>query len=194
MIQFLDRTFNLLLNAAGFSGLSDPHQILIAVVIGTATVLWNSSLVPRWALMAFFSLMTLAVFVALYALLFGLRPTCIYVYEQSKPVFADSDTRKLSWSEVRNLDCATLWVARNELYYRSNYCFFTPIGYAYFDNDARCDPAIENPQTAVAAENAKLFRLMETRKGCPNPIASCRQLGGVKASRLRLNRPTAKEE
>jgi hypothetical protein len=86
MIQLLDRTFNLLLNAAGFSGLNDPHQILIAVVIGTATVLWNSTLVPRWALMSFFTLMGMAAFVALYALLFGLRSTCIYVYDEGRPV------------------------------------------------------------------------------------------------------------
>ena len=55
MVYFLDTGVNLLLNLAGFTGLGDPHQILIAVVLGTAAVLWNSTLVPKWALGAFFS-------------------------------------------------------------------------------------------------------------------------------------------
>lgn len=190
MVQFLDALVNLALNAAGFTGLADPHQIIIAIVIGTATVLWNSSLVPRWAMIAFFSLMGLAATIALYALLLGVRPTCIYVYDQRTPVLADSATRKLDWGEVRDLDCADLWVARNELYRRANYCFLTPIAVGYFENDASCDPAVEEPSGDVAKENIKLIQRVERRRGCPSPIDSCRRLGKSRASALKLSRPT----
>lgn len=194
MVYFLDSSVNLILNIAGFSGLADPHQILIAVVLGTAAVLWNSTLVPRWALTAFFSLMFLASCVAVYALALGRQPTCIYAYDASKPVIPDSLERKLTWDEVRRYDCPTLWVARNEMYVRSNYCFFTPIGYSYFGNDATCDPAVEKPKTEIGEENAKIMARMEARKGCPSPMDSCRKLGRVAASRLDIERSTLKEQ
>ena len=194
MVYFLDTAVNLALNVAGFTGLTDPLQILIAVVLGTAAVLWNSSLVPKWALSAFFSIMILASAVAVYALVLGRQPTCIYEYDEAKPVFTDTLTRKLTWAEVRNLDCPTLWVARNEMYYRSNYCFFSPISYSYFGNEAKCDPGIEEPSTPIAVENAKVIARMEKRKGCPAPMDSCRRLGKVGSSRLVIKRPTLKEE
>ncbi len=194
MVYFLDSIVNLALNAAGFTGLNDPHQILIAVVLGTAAVLWNSTLVPKWALVAFFTLMVLASCVAIYALALGRQPTCIYNYDASKPVIADSLERKLSWDEVRKMDCSTLWVARNEMYLRSNYCFFTPLGYSYFGNDATCDPNVEKPFTAVGEENAKIIGRMEVRKACPAPMDSCKKLGSVVASHLDLKRSTVKEE
>lgn len=193
MVYFLDSSVNLLLNLAGFTGLGSPHQILIAVVLGTAAVLWNSSLVPRWALQAFFSLMLLASCVAIYALALGRQPSCIYTYVPSKPIFADSLTRKLGWNEVRNLDCPTLWVARNEMYARSNYCFFTPTGFSYFHNDTTCDPGIEEPSTAIGRENALLMRRMEARKGC-KAMEACQKLSRVPSSRLDLDRPTLKEQ
>jgi hypothetical protein len=194
MVQFIDSLINLALNAAGFTGLTDPHQIIIAIVIGTATVLWNSSLVPRWAMIAFFSLMGLAATIALYALLLGVRPTCIYTYDARKPVFADSATRKLGWGEVRALDCADLWVARNEVYLRANYCFVTPIAVGYFDNDASCDPSVEEPAGEAVKDNVKLIQRVERRRGCPNPIDSCRRLGKSRASQLKLARPTIGEQ
>ncbi len=193
MVYFLDTGVNLMLNLAGFSGLGDPHQILIAVVLGTAAVLWNSSLVPKWALGAFFSLMMLASCVAIYALALGRQPTCVYAYDASKPVVADSLTRKLTWEELRKMDCPTLWVARNELYARSNYCFFTPIGYSYFGNDATCDPTIENPNTPIGVENARAIGRMSARKGCAAPMDSCKKLGRVTSSKLELDRRTVKE-
>lgn len=194
MVYFLDTGVNLMLNIAGFTGLTDPHQILIAVVLGTAAVLWNSTLVPRWALTVFFSLMTLASAVAVYALALGRQPTCVYAYDETKPVFADSLTRKLTWPEVRNLDCPTLWVARNEMYYRGKYCFFTPIAFSYFGNDATCDPDIDGPQTPIGQDNATIIARMEKRKNCPAPLDSCKKLGKVSASRIELKRQTAKEE
>lgn len=194
MVYFLDAGVNLLLNMAGLTGLTDPHQILIAVVLASAAVLWNSTLVPRWALSAFFTLMALSTAVALYALALGRQPACIYMYDDAKPVVADSLTRKLTWAEVRNLDCPTLWVARNELYHRSNYCFFTPIAYSYFGNDAKCDPAIEEPSSVIGADNARLISRMEKRKGCPTPLDACRKLGKVGSSRLVMDRPTRRDE
>ena len=194
MVYFLDNVVNLALNVAGFSGLGDPHQILIAVVLGTAAVLWNSTLVPKWALGAFFSLMGLASCVAIYALALGRQPTCVYAYDAAKPVIADSLERKLTWDEVRRMDCPTLWVARNEMYVRSNYCFFTPIGYSYFGNDATCDPNVEKPSSLTGEDNAKIIGRMEARKGCPTPMDSCKKLGKVAASRLDLKRSTLKEE
>ena len=194
MVYFLDNVVNLALNVAGFSGLGDPHQILIAVVLGTAAVLWNSTLVPKWALGAFFSLTGLASCVAIYALALGRQPTCVYAYDAAKPVIADSLERKLTWDEVRRMDCPTLWVARNEMYVRSNYCFFTPIGYSYFGNDATCDPNVENPSSLTGEDNAKIIGRMEARKGCPTPMDSCKKLGKVSASRLDLKRSTLKEE
>lgn len=194
MVYFLDTAVNLALNVAGFTGLADPHQILIAVVLGTAAVLWNSTLLPRWVMTAFFALMFLASAVAIYALALGRQPMCVFAYDTAKPVIPDSLERKLGWDEVRKLDCATLWVARNEMYLRSNYCFFTPIGYSYFGNDATCDPNIEKPATAIGEENAKIIGRMEARKGCPAPLDNCRKLAGVKSTRAVLNRSTAREE
>ena len=124
----------------------------------------------------------------------GRQPPCLYSYDDTKPVIADSLTRKLAWAEVRSLDCPTLWVARNELYYRSNYCFFTPIAYSYFGNDAKCDPASEDPGTPTGIDNAKLIKRMEARKSCPQPLDSCRKLGKVAASRLVISRPTRDEQ
>lgn len=193
MVYFLDTSVNLLLNLAGFSGMGDPHQILIAVVLGTAAVLWNSTLVPKWALGAFFSIMALASSVAIYALALGRQPTCIYEYDTSKPVVADSLTRKLTWDELRKMDCPTLWVARNEMYARSNYCFFTPIGYSYFGNDATCDPNVENPSTPIGEENARAIGRMSARKGCAAPMDSCKKLGRVSSSKLEIKRQTVKE-
>lgn len=130
MVYCLDSVTNLALNAAGFTGLNDPHQILIAVVLGSAAVLWNSTLLPKWVMVTFFSLMFLASAVAVYALALGRQPTCIYAYDAQKPVIANSLEQKLTWEHVRKYDCPTLWVARNEIFLRSNYCFFTPIGYS----------------------------------------------------------------
>jgi YARHG domain len=194
MVYFLDSVVNLALNAAGFTGLNDPHQILIAVVLGTAAVLWNSTLVPKWALASFFTLMLLASSVAIYALALGRQPTCVYNYDSSKPVIADSLERKMTWDEVRKMDCPTLWVARNEMYLRSNYCFFTPLGYSYFGNDATCDPNVEKPSSAVGEENAKIIGRMEARKACPSPMDSCKKLGSVVSSHLDLKRSTLKEQ
>lgn len=194
MVYFLDSLVNLALNAAGFTGLNDPHQILIAVVLGSAAVLWNSTLLPKWVMAMFFSLMFLASAVAVYALALDRQPTCIYAYDPQKPVIADSLERKLSWDEVRKFDCPTLWVARNELFLRSNYCFFTPIGYSYFGNDASCDPNVEKPSSAIGEENAKIISRMEQRKGCTQPLESCKKLGRVSSSRLDLNRTTSKED
>jgi hypothetical protein len=137
--------------------------------------------------------MFLASIVAAYALLLDRQPTCVFAYDAEKPVIADSLDRKLSWDEVRKFDCPTLWVARNELYLRSNYCFFTPIGYSYFGNDATCDPSVEKPGTAIGEENARVIGRMEARKGCPAPLDSCRKLGKVSSSKLDLKRSTLKE-
>lgn len=194
MVYFLDSGVNLALNVAGFTGLGDPHQILIAVVLGTAAVLWNSSLVPKWALGAFFSIMAIASAVAIYALALGRQPTCIYAYDPEKPVIADSSERKLTWNEVRPLDCPTLWVARNEIYRRSNYCFFTPIGFSYFGNEATCDPNIDKPATEIGNDNAQVIARMSARKGCPSHMDRRRKLGRVTSSKLILDRTTVKED
>jgi hypothetical protein len=194
MVYTLDSGVNLLLNLAGFTGLGDPAQILIAIVLASAAVLWNATLVPRWAMTAFFTLMFLAACVAVYALVLGRQSTCIYAYDRDKPVFADSLERKLSWQEVRQLDCATLWVARNEIYDRSNYCFFTPTAHAYFSNDATCDPAIERASSDIGNSNIGLIARMEKRKGCAAVGDSCRRLGRAASSRLQMSRPTVESE
>ena len=194
MVYFLDTGVNLALNVAGFTGLGDPFQILIAVVLGTAAVLWNSTLLPRWVMTAFFALMFMASAVAVYALALGRQPTCIFAYDASKPVLPDSLERKLTWEEVRRLDCPALWVARNEMYFRSNYCFFTPIGYSYFGNDVTCDPAVEKPKTEIGEDNAKIIARMEARKGCPSPMNSCMKLSNVSSTRRDIGRRTLREQ
>lgn len=193
MVYFLDSSVNLLLNFAGFTGLGDPHQILIAVVLGSAAVLWNSSLVPKWALSAFFAIMTLASFVAIYALFLGRQPACVYAYDPQKAVIGDSLERRLTWQDIRDFDCPTLWVARNELFYRSNYCFFTPIAYSYFGNQETCDPAVEKPNTEIGDNNAHIIARLETRKGCLVPLESCIRLRQVSSSKLDLDRQTVKD-
>ena len=77
MVYFLDSGVNLLLNVAGFAGLESPHQVLIAIVLASGAVLWNQTLVPRWALTAFFTLMFIAATVVVFALVSGLQSTCV---------------------------------------------------------------------------------------------------------------------
>ena len=88
MVYFLDRGVNLLLNVAGFAGLEVPHQSFdrSRARLGSRT-LEPCCLVPRWALTAFFTLMFLAATVATIALVSGLQPTCIYSYDETRPIF-----------------------------------------------------------------------------------------------------------
>jgi YARHG domain len=108
-------------------------------------------------------------------------------------VAADSLTRKLSWEELRRIDCTTLWVARNKMYARSNACLSTPIGYWYFGKDATCDPTIESPNTPIDEENARAIGRMLARNRCVTPLDSCKKLGRVASSKLDLDRRTVKE-
>ena len=49
-------------------------------------MLWNQTLVPRWALTAFFTLMFIAATVAVFAVVSGLQSTCVYSYDEKKPI------------------------------------------------------------------------------------------------------------
>lgn len=191
MIYTLDTGVNLMLNAAGITGLGEPGQILVATILAAGAVAWNATRLPAWSLALAVLLISAAGAVAMYALLFGRQPTCLYAYESTKPVFSDTLDRRLSWQEVRPLDCASLWVARNEIYARSNYCFFTPVAHAYFSNDATCDPAVEQASTAIGNANIALIARMEQRKGCGRRGDMCHRLDSARSSRLDLTRPTS---
>jgi hypothetical protein len=185
----MDFAMNGLLNVFEFLGIENANQIIILVIILAFGLMYKLGEMAKWVVGIFMLIMAVSLITALYQIAFDARAQCIYAYDDAKPVFADSLQRPLGWNEMHDLNCPTLWVARNEIFYRSGYCFFTPMGYAYFEGeDRKCNHEIDEASTVIGNQNARSLGQLERRKGCVAPPSSCRDLSRVPASKLMLTR------
>jgi hypothetical protein len=191
----MDLVMNGLLNIFEFLGIEHANQIIIFIMILAFGLMYKLSEMSKWIVGIFLVIMGISLATALYQIVYDARAQCIYAYDDSKPVFADSLTRKLEWEDIRKLNCPTLWVARNEIYHRSKYCFFTPRGFAYFESGQKtCDFNVSNASTPIGNANVKLISSLERRKGCRSPPSSCRAFSRVPSSRLILSRAPLKAQ
>ena len=191
----MDFLMNVLLNVFEFLGIEHANQIIILVMILGFGLMYKLGEMAKWVVGAFLFLMSVSLVTAIYQIAFNARAQCIYAYDDTKPIFKDSLERALQWDEVRGLNCPTLWVARNEIYYRSNYCFFSSMGYAYFESgDRKCDPEIDAATTDIGKKNVETIAVLEKRKFCVIPPSRCRKLSRVSSSKLILTRGPLQED
>ncbi len=186
---------NILLNMFEFLGINHANQIIIFIIILALGIMYKLREMALWVVLFFLAIMGVSLATAIYQIAFNARAQCVYTYDATKPVIPHSSTRKLEWSEIRNLNCPSLWVARNEIFYRAGYCFFSPTGYSYFEHGGRkCNHEVEGPKSGVAWNNIKSLGRLARRKGCRLPPASCRDFSRVGASKLIINRPPLKAD
>jgi hypothetical protein len=190
----MDFAMNILLNVFEFLGIDQANQIIIFIIIMGLVLAWQIREMSRLMITAFLVIMAGALVTAIYQIAFNAKAQCVFAYDDAKPVFADSLTRALGWNELLDKNCPTLWVARNEIYQRSGYCFFTPAGVAYFGSSDSCNPEIDDPASEIGMSNVKLISRMERRKGCPSPPSSCKDFGRVSASKLLIGRGPLTEQ
>ena len=191
----MDFLMNLLLNVFEFLGVTHANQIIIFIVLMAIGIMYKIHEMARWVIGVFLVIMGVSLATAIYQIAFSARAQCVYAYDDSKPVFADSSDRALQWSEIRNLNCPSLWVARNEIFYKAGYCFFSPVGYSYFENGGRkCNHEVERPASDVAWKNIKSLHRLARRKGCRTPPTSCRDFSRVGSSKLIVSRPPLKAD
>jgi hypothetical protein len=180
---------NLLLNIFEFLGIEQANQIIIFIIIMGMALIYKLGDLAKWVVGIFIAIMLVSLITAIYQIAFDARAQCVFAYDEDKPLFADSSSRLLSWAELREKNCPSLWVARNEIYHRANYCFYSPLGFAYFDNgEKKCDPQVEGVSGDIERRNIKLISRMERRKGCRVPPASCKEFSRVPSSRLIIDR------
>lgn len=191
----MDLVMNGLLNMFEFLGVEHANQIIIFIIILAFGLMYKIGEMSKWIIGIFLTIMGVSLVTALYQITYDARAQCIYAYDDEKPIFAQSLTRTLKWDDIRSLNCPTLWVARNEIYHRSKYCFFSPRGYAYFvSGQQSCSIKVEEASTAIGNDNIKLIGSLERRKGCRSPPASCRAFSRVPSSRLILTRAPLKAQ
>ena len=189
----MDLLMNVLLNMFEFLGIEHANQIIILIMIMAFGMLYKLGEMSKWVVGIFMGIMAVCLTTAVYQIAFNARAQCVYAYDDTKPVIADSSTRPLGWDEIRDLNCPSLWVARNEIFYRDGYCFFTPTGYAYFEaGDRKCRPEVEGPANELALTNARTLGRLERRKGCRVPPSRCRDFSRVNSSKLIISRPPLK--
>lgn len=191
----MDLLMNILLNVFEFLGVEHANQIIIFIMIMALGLMYQLRNMARWVVGVFLAIMVVSLSTAIYQIAYGARAQCVYAYDATKPIISDSSDREIKWDEIREMNCPTLWVARNEIYYRANYCFFSPRGYGYFETGARkCNPEIEGPQSEIANKNARVLGRLERRKGCRVPPSSCRDFSRVSASKLIITRAPLKAQ
>ncbi len=191
----MDILMNVLLNVFEFLGIEHANQIIIFIMIMALGVMYKLADMARWVVGVFLAIMAVSLVTAVYQITYNARAQCIYAYDETKPVIADSSERLLVWDEIREMNCPSLWVARNEIFYRDGYCFFTPIGYAYFESNGRkCNPAVEAATSEIGNKNTRTLGRLERRKGCQSPPKSCRNFSRVPSSKLIINRAPLKSQ
>ena len=191
----MDLVMNVLLNVFEFLGIQQANQIIIFIVIMGFGLMYKLGDMAKWVVGVFLLIMGVSLATAVYQITFNARAQCVYAYDETKPVIKDSSERPLEWSEMRDLNCPSLWVARNEIFYRSGYCFFSPVGYSYFEAGGRtCNHEVEGPKSPIALKNARTLGRLERRKGCRIPPSSCRDFSRVSSSRLVVSRPPLKSQ
>lgn len=81
-------------------------------------------------------------------------------------VFPKSSSVMLTDSDLNQLSCLELWLARNEIYDRNGYCFVTSLGIQHFDN-AGCRTTDTNIlKNWTENRNVKLIMDWEDKKNC----------------------------
>ncbi|MEO1695284.1 MAG: YARHG domain-containing protein [Pseudomonadota bacterium] len=191
----MDLVMNVLLNVFEFLGIEHANQIIIFIMVMGLGLMFKLGDMARWVIGVFLLIMGISLFTAIYQLRYDARAQCIYVYDADKPVIADSDTRTLAWRDVRTMSCPALWVARNEIYYRANYCFYTATAYSYFgEKKGGCDDRAKGPTSGTSWENFTLLKRAATRKGCRIQPRTCADLGRVDSSKLVINRKPLGEQ
>jgi len=186
---------NVLLNVFEFLGITSANQIIIFIVLMGLGIMYKMHEMARWVIGIFLVIMGVSLATAIYQISFNARAQCVYAYDETKPVIPHSSDRPLEWSEIRDLNCPSLWVARNEIFYRDGYCFFSPVGYSYFESGSgKCNHEVEKPSSEVAWANAKALSRLERRKGCQVPPSSCRAFSRVKSSKLIVTRSPLKDD
>ena len=186
---------NVLLNMFEFLGIQQANQIIIFIMIMAFGLMYKLGDMAKWVVGVFLVIMAIALATAIYQIIYNARAQCVFAYDETKPVIAESSERALEWSEMRNLNCPSLWVARNEIYYRSGYCFYSPAGYSYFESNGRkCSHEVEGPSSEIARKNVKILGRLERRKGCRIPPSRCRDFSRVESSKLIVSRPPLKSD
>ena len=181
---------NLMLNMFEFLGITHANQIIIFIIFMGFGIMYKMHEMARWVIGVFLVIMGISLSTAIYQITFNARAQCIYVYDETKPVIPHSSDRALEWSEMRDLNCPSLWVARNEIFYREGYCFFSPVGFSYFESGNRkCNYEVEKPSSEIAWNNTKALSRLERRKGCRVPPQTCRAFARVNSSKLIVSRP-----
>ena len=191
----MDLLMNILLNVFEFLGITHANQIVIFIVLMGFGIMYKMHEMARWVIAVFLIIMGVSLSTAIYQIVFNARAQCVYAYEETQPVIPHSSQRALTWAEIRDLNCPSLWVARNEIFYREGYCFFSPVGYSYFENGGRkCNHEVEKPASNVAWANAKMLGRLERRKGCQVPPSKCSSFSRVPSSKLIVSRPPLKSD
>lgn len=180
---------NLLLNVFEFLGIEHANQIIIFIMVMGLGLMFKLGDMARWVIGVFLVIMGVSLVTAVYQLTNDARAQCVYVYDETKPVIADSSTRALKWADVREMNCPSLWVARNEIYRRHDYCFYSAAAYGYFgEKTGGCDDSVKGPASPVGWSNVKLLGRAASRKGCRVPPSRCSDLGRVSSSKLQISR------
>lgn len=191
----MDLLMNLLLNVFEFLGIEHANQIIIFIMVMGLGLMFKLGDMARWVVGVFLMIMGVSLITAIYQLSYDARAQCVYVYDETKPVIADSSTRALKWKDVREINCPSLWVARNEIYHRNKYCFYSTAAYGYFgEAKGGCDDAIKGPATPIGWDNVKLLGRAASRKGCRVPPKRCSDFGRVPASKLVISRGPMKAQ
>ena len=191
----MDLLMNALLNVFDFLGIEHANQIIIVIMIMAAGLMYKLGEMAKWVVGVFLVVMVVSLGTAIYQIVYDARAQCIYAYDDAKPIFKESSVRRLQWEEMRDLNCPTIWVARNEIYHRDGYCFYTPLGYAYFESGKNtCSPDVDAAKSEIGNQNAKSLGRLERRKGCRVPPSSCRDFSRVSSSKLVLSRGPLKAQ
>jgi len=185
----MDLLMNLLLNIFEFLGIEHANQIIIFIMVMGLGLMFKLGDMARWVIGVFLTIMAVSLVTAIYQLTYDARAQCVYAYDETKPVIANSSTQALKWSDVRKMNCPSLWVARNEIYHRNKYCFYSTAAYGYFgESKGGCDDTVKGPTTTIGWDNVKLLGRAASRKGCRVPPKTCSDFGRVSSSKLIINR------
>ncbi len=80
-----------------------------------------------------------------------------------RPIFPDSSQRELTEAELAPLTCGELFLARNEIFARNGYCFWTERGRINFNNNQGCTTPVQIVSNTELG-NANAIKLLEQKR------------------------------
>jgi hypothetical protein len=83
-----------------------------------------------------------------------------------KAVFPNSSRIRLKDSDVEDLTCLQLWLARNEILDRNGFCHMTPLGIQYFNNSNCRTTSTNILSNWTENQNVKLIQKWEALRRC----------------------------